>query len=1018
VVVRGGVSLDGAHGDEGPFCKFAGMDVVVASFVGAVTGGPSLSRAVVCFTPSSLVARSVAVALVSSVSAGAVAPTFRYVHHPRLSDISRPSVLASFRGHLSITGLHLTLVTHCRYTYACRLSTRLPVSGVGVCPSHHFPGSDEDASFVVPTVAASNSFVICTIPPLLPGHYLVDVNVLSQAVFTDSGLTFQVSPDAIVKSLTPSIGPFLGGTNVQVFGANFLDRGRMESLVCRFNKSVVPSFFVSFSEVRCIAPKAMASHTEATIPVTVEAYDHRHRTPPSRVFFTYKQLFVHAMFPTQGPVSGGTVVTLHGHGFLPQEGVAYDTVKSHSISPAPVCEFGGHTYMIGEYVSNGVVLCTVPAAPHVATAGLASTVDGDLASETIRVRLKQYGALFSGEIIFMYFADLPFVSKAGTSVKPLSGPTRGGTIVTITVRADGIRGWSFGACYFGSVESPGTQMNLAGTWRTKSRHQRQQPHNNARRAQSGTTSDIQVEFLHSRVWSAWTWWGQTSDHISFRCVSPPYMRARMIDIKLSFNGGRDVHSYGFVFRYEEPIVLSAVIPSAGTSTGGTTVAAYINNLTKETGTGDDINVGVHLQARADALGYLRCRFNSTAVSAIFQSDFEVMCTSPPYFTGAVAFDVSTNDQQFSVSSLTYTYVIVRIQAIVPAAGPIRGGTVVAIQTSALPGIELSGHGEYNRRIGAQNGFRRSRDSIGAHDRHHGLRCIFGVSVVPATVLSPHKVVCVSPSVAVTGGNRLSIDAEAPTAQQSTVRIPQVKISREAGIDTKWEPVHTPVTLATEAVTLLTAGPFGYDMEIALLSARPPFGPAVGGTRITITARDLPCASEIWCGVAFSNISNSTFSSSSAGKYSMGAHSFHGPEVSAWPVSLVFPAAILSSSSVVCMAPPAFKVGLTALRLSYNGGIDFSTTSALYTYVPPPRIAKLAPSMGPTLGGTTIVIEGVDIYPHAAAEGLIICRFEQGSDSFSSTALIVQATVLSDNKVHAHVHVHVARLHGPLKSACG
>ena len=139
----------------------------------------------------------------------------------------------------------------------------------------------------------------------------------------------------------------------------------------------------------------------------------------------------------------------------------------------------------------------------------------------------------------------------------------------------------------------------------------------------------------------------------YQCVSPPSVRAEAVSIRL-----QNVHfatPATLDFEYTEPLRLNSVLPVHGGPSGGTRVFV----------------LGTGFSLHADALGYLRCKFNSTEVVATYYSTAQnplagVSCLSPAHPIGVVGLEVTTNDQQYSTSGLVFTFTAVTIQMIKPA----------------------------------------------------------------------------------------------------------------------------------------------------------------------------------------------------------------------------------------------------------------------------------------------------------------------------------------------------------------
>jgi len=213
-----------------------------------------------------------------------------------------------------------------------------------------------------------------------------------RARFTYLGHTTVSGGAPVVTSLMPSSGPVTGGTSVDIVGT-----GLTGAAAVSFDG--VPATFtvLSGTAVRATSP----AHAAGTVPVTV-------RTPAGTsapVTFTYVPVslpppapVVVLVAPLTGPVSGGTAVTITGTGF----------------AGATAVSFGGTAATTFSVDSDTTISATTP--PHaeglvsvsVTTPGGTSTVPG----------LFTYLPLPSPPLVVL--------------VTPPTGPTTGGTEVTIT----------------------------------------------------------------------------------------------------------------------------------------------------------------------------------------------------------------------------------------------------------------------------------------------------------------------------------------------------------------------------------------------------------------------------------------------------------------------------------------------------------------------------------------------------------------------------------------------------------
>ena len=116
-----------------------------------------------------------------------------------------------------------------------------------------------------------------------------------------------------------------------------------------------------------------------------------------------------------------------------------------------------------------------------------------------------------------------------------------------------------------------------------------------------------------------------------------------------------------MFTYDEPVHLTMLNPSFGTTQGGTSVLVH----------------GKHFANTST----LACKFGSVVVDATFISATRVLCTTPVHRAKAVAVEVTLNGYDYSFSDVRYGFEPPpRVTSISPVLGPaLKGGTVVTVK---------------------------------------------------------------------------------------------------------------------------------------------------------------------------------------------------------------------------------------------------------------------------------------------------------------------------------------------------
>jgi len=214
--------------------------------------------------------------------------------------------------------------------------------------------------------------------------------------------------DTTISGLTPTSGPESGGTSVVITGTNFT--GATSVL---FGATAASSFTIdSDTQITAVSPP----HSPATVDVTVS----NPAGPSNPGSFTFTPLIsVTTIDPNFGPEAGGTDVTITGTCFTGATGV----------------DFGGVAGTNFTVVDDSTITVTTPPG----TGLVDVTVHGSVAC----------GGDATLADAFQYIQpDAPII----TGITPDSGPTTGGTSVTITGSAftgatsatfDGVAGSSF-----------------------------------------------------------------------------------------------------------------------------------------------------------------------------------------------------------------------------------------------------------------------------------------------------------------------------------------------------------------------------------------------------------------------------------------------------------------------------------------------------------------------------------------------------------------------------------------------
>ncbi len=218
------------------------------------------------------------------------------------------------------------------------------------------------------------------------------------------------SSSLTLASVSPASGPTSGGTVITVTGSGFVSGARV-SIGTLVAQNVV---FVSSTQLRATTPYSGTSGardvrvTNPTGQYVIRAgaftYGTSTPTPPPP---TSSSLTLTSVSPASGPTSGGTVITVTGSGFVSGARVSIGTLVARNVV----------------FVSSTQLRATTP----MATAGRRDVrVTNPNGRYVIRAGAFTYGTSTS--------TPPPPTSSSLTltSVSPASGPTSGGTVITVT----------------------------------------------------------------------------------------------------------------------------------------------------------------------------------------------------------------------------------------------------------------------------------------------------------------------------------------------------------------------------------------------------------------------------------------------------------------------------------------------------------------------------------------------------------------------------------------------------------
>jgi uncharacterized protein YhjY with autotransporter beta-barrel domain len=321
----------------------------------------------------------------------------------------------------------------------------------------------------------------------------VDVTVTTSAGSSATGaadkFTYAASGVPVVSALTPAGGPPVGGTSVVIAGSGFTG-----ATAVKFGTKAASAFTVnSDSQVTAVAP----SGTAGVVDVTVTTSAGTSATGAADRFTYAAAPAVLSVSPTTGPAAGGTTVTLTGSGFTGVTAVTFGTAPATSFTVVNASRITAVSPAGAGVVD---ILVTGPGGPSGARAADHFTYTGSVPTPTI------------------------------TAINPTTGPTAGGTSVTLT----GTNFTGIVAVKFGATAAASFTVNSATSITATS--------------PSGSAGAVDVTVTTSTATSA----TGAADKFTYAAAAPPP-------------------------------TITGINPSSGTATGGTSVTLSGTNFTGATG---------------------------------------------------------------------------------------------------------------------------------------------------------------------------------------------------------------------------------------------------------------------------------------------------------------------------------------------------------------------------------------------------------------------------------------------------
>jgi hypothetical protein len=719
-----------------------------------------------------------------------------------------------------------------------------------------------------------------------------------------NGFTYHNPPSLALAS--PDNGPPSGGTAVTLTGNDFTGIG--VTTVTFGGASATSVVVVNTTTITCVTPAGTAGAVDVVVT-------NDFGTDTLINGFSYNDApSISGIDPTDGPVAGGTAVTITGADFTttPDTTVTFggtaatgvavlNTTTITCVTPAHVAgtvdvtvanSNGSDTLVNGFTYHNPPSLALVSPDNGPPSCGTAVTLTGNDFTG-IGVTTVTFGGASATSVVVVNTATITCVTPAHSSgvvdvvvandfgsdtlnngftynnapsisgIDPSDGPVAGGTIVTIS-----------GADFTTTAD---TTVTFGGT------------------AATG------VAVLNSTTIS---------------CFSPPHA-AGSVDVTVTNSNGSDTLVNGFT--YHNPPSLALVSPDNGPPAGGTAVTLTGNDFT--------------------GIGVTTVTFGgSSATSIVVVNATTITCTTPAHSQGAVDVTVMNDfGTDTLINGFSYNDAP-SISGIDPSDGPVAGGTAVTISGAdftTTPDTSVTFGGSAATGVTVVNA-----TTITCVTPAHAAGSV-DVTVTNSngsdtltngfTYHNPPNLASISPdSGSQTGGTAVTISGSDFTALGvTTVTFDGISASGIVVVNTTTITCETPAHAAGPVDVVVTNDfgtdtlPNGYTYNDAptVTAITPQDGAVSGGTSVTIN------------GTGFTTTPDT-------------AVTFNGAAASS--------VMVFNSTTLACLTP-VHAAGVVDVTVTNSNGSG--TLPGGFTYHDPPNLTSISPRVGPLEGGTTVTIEG-------------------------------------------------------------
>jgi hypothetical protein len=932
--------------------NFTGATLVTFGGLSATTINVLNSTTITCITPARTTAGAVGIIVTTGGGPSGAFSQFTYITPPAISTISLSSGSTLGGTNVTITGTNFTGATLVTF-----------------------------GGLAATTINVVNSTTITCITPARTSAGAVGIIVTTGGGSSGAFSSFTYITSSVISSISPSTGGIAGGTSVTITGINFTGATSVT-----FDGIAATTINVlNSTTITCITP----AHSNGAVGIIVTTGG-----GPSDAFSFFTYIIppsITDISPSSGINTGGTSVTITGTNF----------------TGATLVTFGGIAATTINVVNSTTISCITP------------TVRGDGAVGIIVTTGGGPSDAFSS---FTYITP-PVIS----SISPSSGGIAGGTNVTITgknftgatsVSFDGLAATTINVVNSTTITCIAPARTTAGavgiivttgggpsdafssfTYITP-------PNITGILSSSGSTlggTNVTITGTNFTGATSVTFDGLAATTINvvnsttITCITPAHSAGVVNVIVTTVGGSSGMFSS---FTYITPPNITDILPSSGSTLGGTNVTITGTNFT----------------------GATLVTFGGLAATTInVVNSTTITCITPARTTaGAVGIIVTTGGGP-SGTFLSFAYITPpNITSILSSSGSTLGGTNVTIRGTNFTGAKsVTFGGLAATTINVVNS-----TTITCITPAHSAGAVNVIVTTGGgqsgafssfTYITPPNITGISPLVGSTaGGTSVTITGTSFTGETSVTfdgfAATTINVVNSTTI-TCITPAHNAgavgIIVTTDSRPSVAFSSFTYITPPNITGISPSSGSTLGGTNVTITGTNFTGATSVtFDGLAATtiNVVNSTtitcitpahitgavgiivttgggpstifassftyntppnitgislLTGSTAGGTSVTitGTSFTGATSVTFGGVAATSLTVVNSTTVTCITPARATAGAVGVIVTTGGGS--SNTFASFTYILPPNIKSFAPSSVSRLGGTSVTITGTN-----------------------------------------------------------